>query len=557
MPSTLAIALPTVCILAQAAPTQPANRPTQPTQSTTLPTQTTTLPTQATTQPTGAQQPLPNEVQDPRTTREGSSDRDLAAEVDTRTTRDAQFDPRRARADRAQEERERAIRVQRNLGAIGLRVPLVDQDGNPIATGGTDYIVHAIAVEGYNSNVQQTQEVVGGPVATHDALFTGVSVTGTRRSWLTAEDPMEISLTLRGQQYVPLDDFSQPADASVIATAGGTYGFHPRGILAARLFGTVTTLNGSRQSDGPLFQIAPGSLQRTFTLWGARVSVDWLQTARVRYRWGADFTASTTLYDAPIAGPGGFEIRHRGFDYIQPGLDAAVLYDLDWRNTLIGLLRYSPNFNMFLVDFSRAPPTYLGDQVIHTMEMTAGLTHTFNQHLTTTSYLGAIIATPPDTDPDQRWILSPRIAQDLAYIKPLWSLTANLAYTYGSIAPRLGFGPLVQGSFVFRGVPYHKGNWSKLTFLATTGVARSAFRADQDTLTRLSYLVGGVQTRYSLTDWLGIVAGYEFRLVKFEGFEFAQDDFVRHIFFFGLSGYFATDRSIPTLETFVPPLQGG
>jgi hypothetical protein len=560
MPSSLAIVLPSLLLLGQVVPTQPTqptqqtpaqNRPTQPTQSTTLPT------AAPGTQPGQAGQGVPQgDPQDSRTTRESSAARDPAAEADQRTTRDAQFDPRRVGADRMQEARERASRVQRNQAAAGLRVPLVDAEGNPIATGGVDYILNSVVVGGYNSNVQQTQDVVGGPVTKHPALFTGVAVTGTRRSWITAEDPFEISVTARGQNYFRLDDVEQPADGSILATAAGTYAFHPKTLLAVRLFGITTTLNASRMSDGPLLQIAPGSLQRWFSILSARVSLDYLRTARWRYRFGADLTTSITHMDRPIDAPNGFRVEHRGFDYMQPGVDAAAFYDLDWRNTVFGQLRYSPFVNMFLIDFTSPRPSYLGDDVIHIGELTTGLIHTFNQNLTTTSLLGGIVATPPNTDPDQRWILSPRFAQEVAYTKPLWSLAASIGYTYGSVSPRLGFGPTLTATTLFRGTPIHRGNWSRLTFLFATTSARAAFRLDQDTLSRLTYILGNAQVRYSLTDWLGVLGGYELRYTTFEGLG-AAPDFTRHIFFLGLSGYFRTDRTLPTIETFVPPLQGG
>jgi hypothetical protein len=570
MPSTLVLALPTAVILAQAAA---APAPSGGTQQTTQPTQATggvTQPSaqQPTNQPTQPTQPSGRppqqgagavDVVDTRTTREENSARDPRAEVDTRTTRDEQFDPRAARTDREQADRARVQRVQQNLGPVGLRVPLTDPDGRPIETGGVDYILHGIVIEGYNTNVVQSQEVIGGPVTRHPAMFTGIELTGTRRSWITEEDPVEVTLQFRGQHYVSIDGFEQPADGTVLASAAGTYGVHPRGVFSARVFGTISTLNGSRLSDGPLFQVSPGTLQRTFTIFGARTNFDWAFSEGWRTRYGADVTASTTLHDQPFETgdpPRRFRVEHRGLDFVQPGFDATVLRDFDWRNTGFATLRYSPLITTFLVDFTQQPPEFNGSATIHTGELVGGLTHQFSEPLHTTTSIGAVVATPPPADPDRRWIISPRVGQELAYVKPLWSLGANVGYTYGSFNPRLGFGPTITANLLFQGQPWHRGNLSRITILGNVGTARAAFRADADTLSRLTFIVGGAQVRYAVTDLIGIIGGYDLRFTKFEGFG-ASPDFVRHVFFLGVSAYWATDHSVPTLQTFVPPLQGG
>jgi hypothetical protein len=50
-----------------------------------------------------------------------------------------------------------------------------------------------------------------------------------------------------------------------------------------------------------------------------------------------------------------------------------------------------------------------------------------------------------------------------------------------------------------------------------------------------------------------LLGGYQGRWIVFEG----ADDYpslLRHVVFFGISGYLSNDRTLPTLETFSSPV---
>src|SRR5262249_24306613 len=155
-------------------------------------------------------------------------------------------------------------RAARNAQATGVRVEPLDFDGRPIQTGGTDYITQAALIEGYNTNVVQTRNAITDPVTRHPSLFTGAEAMLTRRSWLTREDPLEISILVRGQHYTPFDEFDASDDGAVLGSISGSYGLAPRAELVVRLLGSVQSLNSLRLSDGALFQVLPNAPQRTF-----------------------------------------------------------------------------------------------------------------------------------------------------------------------------------------------------------------------------------------------------------------------------------------------------
>ncbi len=516
----------------------------------------TTQPTAPSSPPTAPTQPEVRDVQDTRSTRETNETRDLAAGMDARTTREGRFDPVVARADREAEETLRAQRAARNAQATGVRLQPLDINGDRIQSGGTDYVTQASIIEGYNTNIVQTVRAANAPIVHNRSFFTGAEAMLTRRSWLTAEDPVEISLLVRGQHFTPLDEAPPSNDGAILGSISGSYSIHPRAVLVTRLLGSVQTLDSSRLSDGALFQLSAGSPQRSFAYFGGRLALNYEHTERVRSRFAVDAFGSSTIQDTPIDAGNGMRLVHKGLDYVEPGADATVFYDQDVRNTIFSTLRYAPLYTVFLVDFTQEPPNFRGRSTTHSGEMTVGLTHTFSPDLRTTTVGGIVAASAPPFDSDRRPILSPIVTQELLYIRPGWLFNSNIGYAYGTFAPRLGFGPGINMSATLEGTPFPHTRLKGLALLFNVVGSRTAFRQDPTSISRLTFLAGTAEIRYGINNWLGILAGYDIRLTKSEGLG-ANPDFFRQLVFFGFSGYLSTDRSLPTLQTFAPPLTSG
>jgi hypothetical protein len=83
---------------------------------------------------------------------------------------------------------------------------------------------------------------------------------------------------------------------------------------------------------------------------------------------------------------------------------------------------------------------------------------------------------------------------------------------------------------------------------------RSVFEEAPGALSRLSFVEGSAELRYGVNRWLGLVAGYDGRYAAFEGADLFPS-LLRHVVFVGLSGYLASDRSLPTLDTFTSPIK--
>ncbi len=494
------------------------------------------------------------ESTDTRTTR-GEGDLRLKDPNDSRTTRDDQFDPRALEAPATARDRLAYDPAFQSSPALRNQARVAAEEGTVFRPGGLDYGVQVAIVQGYNDNVVQTQAVLDGPIVRHPSPFTGVDAELTLRTWTSPFDPHEFRLQLRGQHYEPLDGFSEPDDGAVVASYTGQITLGKRDILVNRFITTAATLNSSRLSDGPLFLVEPSTLQRTFTLTNARTQLTHELGPRWRYLHGVDLAVGTTIHDAPVD-TGTQQIFHHGIDFVQPGTDGQIIYDLTDSDIVSFRLRYEQNRNYFLLDFTRQPPQFLGVATTHVGESTVSLTHSFSDSLRWLSNVGFAIATAPPLDPDTRPIGSPVAATELLLTKQYWLFNVNASYTYGSASPRLGFGPSAQASTNLSGYPFpHTPGFRNLAVLLSGTANRSAFRTTE-ALSRISYAVVSLEGRYALNHWLGVLAGYNYRYVLFEGAQ-AQPNLYRHVFFLGLSGYWNTDRTLPVLTTFVAPLSAG
>jgi hypothetical protein len=496
-------------------------------------------------------EPAPGQVRDPQ---------------DTRTTRDEAFDPN------AIPEAQRRGPIQydpafQSSATVRGQAALAEEGGIVFRPGGFDYGFQGAIVEGYNDNVVQTQDVTDGPVTRHPSPFIGIDVEGMMRLWSGPFDPHEFRLQLRAQHYTPLDKFDEPDDGSAILSYTGQFTLTKKDVLVNRFITTASTLNGSRLSDGPVLTVEPSAspaagatplsqLQRSFTLTNARSALTHEISPRLRYTHGVDLVVGTTIRDAPIQ-QGNELVFHHGLDFVQPGTDGQLFYDLSDSDIASARLRYELTYTAFLIDFSQPAPVATGTTATtHIGEATLGLTHSFSDSLRWLNSAGIALATSPPLDPDTRPILSPVATTELLLTKQYWLANVNASYSYGSASPRLGFGPTAASSAGLQGYPFpHTPGWRNLAVLLAGTVNRSVFRTT-DALSRITYVLASADLRYALNRWLGLIGGYSYRYVFFEGAQ-QLPTLYRNVFFLGVTGYWNTDRSLPLITTFSAPISSG
>lgn len=440
----------------------------------------------------------------------------------------------------------------RPIGPAGVLTP-EEMEGRARPPIGTDWRAEVALVEGYNTNVVQSQQLVLGPVTKHPSPFTGVDATARMITWTSPLDEQELRLQVRGQHYTPINDgYPIPDDGTINGGWSGQFTLAPRTVLTGRVLGTVTSTNSAELDDSTPLRLDPSGLQRDYHQETARLAVIHELAPLWRLVVGADVEAESTIRDVPVELPTGGVINHHGLDYVTPAADVTVFHDLDQQNILSMRVRYEPMYVAFLVDYTRAP-RYVGHATTQMGEGEIMLTHAFTERFRSMTSLGAVVSQAAPFDPDRRPLLSPVFTEELTYTKEYWSTVLGASYGYGSANPRLGFGPAASAALTMQGVPYPYGEWKHLAMLGAAIASRSAFQEEGGYLSRLTYVSAHAEARWGFNTWLGLMAGWDYRNVAFEGVG-AFPQLVRHVVFLGLSGYWSTDHSLPTLDTFVSPV---
>jgi hypothetical protein len=435
-----------------------------------------------------------------------------------------------------------------------LPTRVMGEDLDPATTAlrlrgaGTAYRLHVELIEGYNSNVVQTI----GPTTPHPALFTGLDV-GVDLLTATSTDLQVFRLVARGQYYTSLNGYPEPSDGTVTGSFTRTLTLSPRTFLAAVVLGTITSSNSALIADGPVLVPNPSSLTTVYAMGSARIGFSHELGPRWRLLGGVDTTFEEILSGPAYQISNGASISPDGLDDITPGADLTLAHDIDPYNIGMLMLRYQLVDIPTVVDYATSPPTASGAALDHSLLATLGWNHAFTEHLRTTISAGGTLTSAPPLDPDQSLVLSPTATLVVTYLRSYWNAILSASYAYGSLDPRLGFGPGEAAGFTLQGIPYPHEAWNRLSVLANGIFDHAEYVQGVGDVAKLTYAGASAELRYGLNDWLGLVVGYDLYYSRFDGAE-SYPPLLRNIGFLGVSGYFANDRSLPLLTTFVSPV---
>ena len=283
-------------------------------------------------------------------------------------------------------------------------------------------------------------------------------------------------------------------------------------------WGTLTSTNSALLSDGALFQIDPSSLTRVYSLESLRVVVRHELSPRWRAIVGVESWVSATLQQAPIVLSPTNQITHTGLDYVDPAVDVTLSHDLDPYNVGSLYARYQYSYVPYFLDYARVPPAYDGSSTVQIGSVEARWTHAFSEYFRSLLMAGLAVSQAPQFNADQSPVLSPLASAMVTYSRRSWYAAANPPTTlHGSTMPTFGFGPAVGGGFTLQGIPVPHGSWNALSVVANGTASRAQFLQGPGETTTLSFVAAGADVRYSLTNWLGLDAGYSFRYSTFEG----------------------------------------
>jgi hypothetical protein len=318
--------------------------------------------------------------------------------------------------------------------------------------------------------------------------------------------------------------------------------------------GQVATLNGSHLSDTTIFAFDPTLYRRTYWIDTEEVSITHELSNTWRVRQALGVITAGTLYQPPTLLPSGQLSEHRGLDYVTPYIETDLDKDLSYKTTFDAMLLYQYSYNVFVLDLTQNPPRNIGPDKAAFLTVLPGLTYRFNPDWSNTLHVGGVLASAPPRDPDQRAIISPAGTDELSYTTQFWSFLASVGYTYGTVNPRLGAGPSLSGSVVVMGTPSRIGNWKNFSILVNGQASYGSLATGVTQSTTIGLFAGDAEFRYALSPWIGLLGGYQARYATYNTPGQFLPPFMQNIVFFGLSGYWSTNRDIPALTTFVAPI---
>jgi hypothetical protein len=427
----------------------------------------------------------------------------------------------------------------------------------PVLADITDWIERVAVVEGYNTNTYQAQDDPNVPIIRrHPSPFTGIDADVELRIQPNLEDLHIFRLEGNALHYEPLEHQpGQSDDAALNGSWSSRFTLSRRTYLTVSSQATLSTFNGAHIADVTLLQFDPAQTRRTYWLETSEAGITHELSHTWRIREAVGLMSSGTIYQPPTLDASGNLIQHEGLDYIEPYEETDLFKDFSDRATGDMLVLYQYAYNLYVLDFTQSPPRNIGPDKQAFLTVTPGYTYRFTPELSESTHAGVVIASAPPRDPDQRAVLSPTFLEEISYTRPFFNLIATASYTYGSVNPRLGYGPSMSGAVLAVGTPYHHGGWKNLSILANGSASYSSLLTGVGGAgTQLGLYVGDAEFRYSLNNWLGLLGGYEIRYATLTDSATYLPPFLQQLVFVGLQGYFTTNRDIPPLTQFVAPI---
>ncbi len=420
----------------------------------------------------------------------------------------------------------------------------------------TDVVTRVAVVQGYNTNTYQSQDDPDiALIRRHPSPFTGIDADLELRLLGRDTDRTTVNVDARANHYEPLTAQYQSDDGAINASLSSHVTLGPRTTLTLADGGAVTSFNAAHVTDGTIFAFDPTQLRSTYWLNDLGVSVAHQLLPNWRLTQSLGMTISGTLQSAPTQLAGGPLIEHRGVDYVMPYVETDLNRDFTPRSSGDLMVLYQYAVELFVLDYTQSPPRNIGPDKQAFLTSLAGWTYHETPELSTVVRGGGVLASAPPRDPDQRAVLSPSGMAELYYVRPFFDLVAAAGYTWGTVNPRLGAGPTANGSLLAIGIPRHVGDWANFALVGRAQVSYSSLITGVGQSTGLGLCALGAEVRYGASHWLGAVAGFDFRYATFDTPGQFNPPFLQYVFFVGLSGYFANERSLLPLTTFTAPVQ--
>lgn len=404
-----------------------------------------------------------------------------------------------------------------------------------------DVTARAAIYEGYNDNVIETRPEVSVGSERRGAPFTGVDVS-VGASNADIDNSWSVSLGGRAQHYTPLSGQLVGGNDGV-ASAGWTAGFQIGQVthVSAGQSVTLSDQNTARLADMPLLTLDPSVGRQTFVFasnnftWRRDLSSQ--ERLRVNVSGGFRYMLDDTTPDAP----------RRGVDYAGPRIDSEWARDLTSRDT--GAIRLSLgmwHMPRALLDLSGRRGKSQTWQVLPAVVWRRALSEAW-----TSEVVGGLSFGSTTNEVETTTSVAPALRGQLDFLED--DRFAVLSYGLGINTDNISFGPGLSHSLggQYGGALGRTTAGRKFMAAGAARLARASIpTSDQTSFVALTAAAGGI-LGYALSDWLGVVLGYEGQYLNMRqaGVEqSAMTEFYRNVIYVGLSGNVSTLPSAPPVD---------
>lgn len=423
----------------------------------------------------------------------------------------------------------------------------------------------AAMVAGYNTNTYQSApSTTSADVTRHPSPYTGLEGTFSfrlRGPPIGSQQGRDQTITLRARTSLYSSVLeTQPLDYSFGAAYIGAFPVTPRTTLGLSMASLISSINGTRASDGTLAAIDPFATPASVY---TQINGDAFLAHQI-----AEGTTYRQLLHVGVTGvidqPGiplssGNLLHHKGIDAIALATETTFTREFTprWRGAISA--RYDYYAALYVFDGSAQPPGNIGPEPGMAGSVNLQTGYTFSQTLTGNIRVGAAIIPPGRLELDQRVVVTPTVSADLFGTmnsdRLVWAI--NVARAWGSASPRIGAGVSTGGGFTLIGQPYVRGRFRNLYTVLAAGYNHSDIMVGAYENSEIHMINASVEARYGIGRNWGLFGGYDLRRTSFKMTD-APPPYFRQLVFFGLSYAWSTEGiDTPPLQMLTGPIRPG
>ncbi|MBP9113289.1 MAG: hypothetical protein KBF88_10810, partial [Polyangiaceae bacterium] len=408
------------------------------------------------------------------------------------------------------------------------------------------------ALVGVNDNVSESTDQATGETLRNGAAFTALAAAFTLRS-ITPRASYVLLADARLNLFTRFDGADSNASQNANGSFAANWELAPRTHLSLTTLGQFGKQTFTRLSENTLTRnfdrLAEGSLVG-FLNNIAGLTFDLSNRTRVTFTGSLALNATFDAPPFPLAD--GLQLDRRGLDGLTLDAGVQVFHDFADRDTGILGLNYGYITAPYSINSFVVPPQIGGPQRTQRIVGDVGYQRRFSDKWSSTTRVGVSVNTVESFDPDSRLNVLPVGSQDFSYISERFIASVQASFSYASIVPRLGTGPLFNLTAQISGTPFVESWIKKLVLVGSSSFVWASTTVLTNQSVTNQGLGGTIELRYPITKTLGFHVGYDLFITRTQTVGDASLTH-RNMLFTGVSAFWSTSKEIQPIGTRVLP----